>query len=309
MTAFSPLVRRSILRVPILDREAVAGCWRHNADAIILDLTDTVPERDKPAARTRLSESIAAAGRGGAEVFAQINKNLAYADIKAAVKPGLSGVVLPDAETETDLQESISALAEMERVEGISPGRLEVALILTTPAGVWNVHELLSVSERVTAVALSESDLCRSMGITADDEFDPFAFARGRIIVEALAAVRLPLGMCHPLAGRPRRLDEAQLEELATRARNTGYKGTICPYPSWVEPCNRAYTPTDSQVTYYREVREAFAEGVARGTAAVPFRGRMLDVPVDERAKDMIALWERCRYRDEAKAAAMAASG
>jgi citrate lyase subunit beta/citryl-CoA lyase len=306
MTVFSPLVRRSILRVPALDQEAVNNSWRLNADAIVLDLTDTVPTRDKAAARASISASAGVAGRGGAEVFVQINRELAYADIRAAMRPGVAGVFLPGAEQAADLDEAVAALAEAERVEGIPSDSLEITLLLTSAAAVWNVRELLTASTRVTGVALSESDCCRGMGISPEDEFDPFTFARGRVIVEALAAIRLPFGMCHPLAARPRELDGEQLEELATRARNTGFKGTICPYPSWVEPCNRAYTPTDSQVEYYREVRAAFAEGVARGTAAVPFRGRMLDVPVDERAKDMIALWERCRSRDEAKAAAMA---
>jgi citrate lyase subunit beta/citryl-CoA lyase len=307
MTTFSPLVRRSILRVPVLDHEAVGNSWRHGADAIVLDLTDTVPPRDKGTARRLIPQGAEEACRGGAEVFVQINRHLAYADIKASLRPGLSGVFLPDAERAADLEETLAALAEVERVEGIPSGSLEITLLLTTAAGVWNVRELLAANSRVSSVALSESDLCRNIGVIADDVFDPFAFARGRVIVEALAAVKLPLGMCHPLAARPRRLEAEELERLATRARNTGFKGTICPYASWVEPCNRAYTPTDAQVTYYREVRTAFAEGVARGTAAVPFRGRMLDVPVDERAKDMIALWERCRRRDEEKASAMAA--
>jgi citrate lyase subunit beta/citryl-CoA lyase len=309
VTLFSPLVRRSILMVPILDREEVAASWRRNADAVALDLAGTVEKNDKVKARGLLADSIDFAGRGGAEVFVRINKDLAYADIKAAALPGLTGVILPGAETGADVEEAGAALAEMERREGIPAGSLEIFLLLNTSKGIWNVRKLLRSGPRVSAVAVDESGLCQTMGVVPSDDVDPLTFAKGRVIVETLAVLRLPIGMAHPLGARPRQLEDEALEQLATRARNTGFKGTICPYPSWVGPCNRAYTPTDEQVAYYREVRAAFAEGVARGTAAVPFRGRMLDVPVDERAKDMIALWERCRRRDEEKAAKLEAAG
>jgi citrate lyase beta subunit len=81
----------------------------------------------------------------------------------------------------------------------------------------------------------------------------------------------------------------------------------VCSSPTWVAACNAAFTPSAEQVAYYRAMRAAFAEGVARGTAAVPFPGgRMIDVPVDERAKLVIDWWERCQRRDADKATALA---
>ena len=68
---------------------------------------------------------------------------------------------------------------------------------------------------------------------------------------------------------------------------------------------NDSFSPTPEQVDYYAEVRNVFAEGVARGTAAVPFRGRMIDVPVDEWAKVVLARAERCRARDREKMQAL----
>ena len=68
----------------------------------------------------------------------------------------------------------------------------------------------------------------------------------------------------------------------------------ICPHPSWVEPVNRAFTPTADLVAYNKRVRAVFAEAVASGTAAVPLDGRMIDVPVDEWAKVVIAMDEAC---------------
>ena len=107
------------------------------------------------------------------------------------------------------------------------------------------------------------------------------------------------------LKPHPRLLPEKDLLHLATMARNLGFKGSICPHPSWIEPVNAAFSPTSEQVAYYTKVREVFAEGVARGTAAVPLDGKMIDVPVDEWAKVVLHVAALCQARDEMKQQAL----
>ena len=72
---------------------------------------------------------------------------------------------------------------------------------------------------------------------------------------------------------------------------------------------NSAFTPTQAQVEYYTQVREVFAQAIAAGTAAVPFHGRMIDVPVDEWAKVVLEMAAACAARDEQKCAALKLSG
>lgn len=299
------LVRRSLLVVPILDEEAVAASWQHGADAVLLDLTNGVPESQKETARIRVKEAIGVARRGGAEVFVRITKELAYADVEASAWPGVTGVVLPEAEAAADVRGVEGVLEEMERRHGIPPGSLQIFVLLSTAKGVWNVREIIQASPRVTSVAIHESHLCRDLAIVPREDFDPFQYAKGRIVVEAIAAGRQPIGMSHPLGALPSLPSPEEVHRLAERGRNMGFKGALCPHPSWVAPCNRAFTPTEEQVQWYREVRRLFGEGVARGSASVPLDGRMLDVPVDERAKAMLALWERCQRRDAEKSAAL----
>ena len=300
MLPTSTLVRRSTLLIPLVDQEAVAAGWRSNADAIALILAE-----DLATNRQVLPDAIDAARKGGAEVFVQIDQARSYAHIKAAAQPGLTGVILPEVESAQDVDDVASILAEREREEGIPTGQLEIYPLIGSARGVWNVREIVNSSARVRCAAIDEVQLCRSLDIVPSDDFDPLGFSRGRLIVETLATIKLPLGIGHPLGARPREVSESELLRVADLARNSGFKGAVCPFPSWVTACNRAFTPTDEQVAYYREVRKAFAEGVVRGTAAVPFPGgRMIDVPVDERAKLVIDWWERCKQRDAQKAAA-----
>jgi citrate lyase subunit beta/citryl-CoA lyase len=135
----------------------------------------------------------------------------------------------------------------------------------------------------------------------ATEEDDPFIYARGRLVIEATAVEVQPIGLAFPVSLTPRVLAPEEILRLATDARNLGFKGAICPHPSWVDPVNAAFSPTSEEVAYYTKVREVFAEGVARGTAAVPLDGKMIDVPVDEWAKVVLELAAMCRARDEEK--------
>ena len=114
--------------------------------------------------------------------------------------------------------------------------------------------------------------------------------------------------MSHPYGVLPEFDDEAEIARLALRSKNLGFAGAICPLPSWVSHCNRAFAPPEDRLEFYRETRRLFAEGVARGTAAVPYPGTtmMIDVPVDENARVNLELWELCAARESEKAAALA---
>jgi citrate lyase subunit beta/citryl-CoA lyase len=294
-------VRRSNLMVPITVQRFVEKAWHYNADAITLDLEDGVPQSRQAEARSAVKDAIAQAGRGGAEVFVRVTKALAYADIAAAVWPGLTGIMLPKVESAADVTEVADSLRDLERQRGLEVGSLQLIILLESALGVWNIREIISASPRVTQVGLGESDLCRSLGITATEEEDPFIYARGRVVIEGIAAGVQPIGMAFPLSLTPRLLPPDDLLRLATMARNLGFKGSICPHPSWIDPVNAAFSPTPEQVTYYTKVREVFAEGVARGTAAVPLEGKMIDVPVDEWAKAVLQLAALCQARDRAK--------
>ncbi len=302
----SILVRRSNLLVPVTDAGAVRQAWRHNADAITLDLEDGVIAARKAEARGLVKAAIVATGQGAAEVFVRVNRCFLHADLEASVWPGVRGIMLPQVESAAEVVEAAEIVAMLERQRGIIVGSLQFILLLESARGVWDIRPIITASPRVSQVGLDESDLAADLRIDPLPEYDPFVYARGRLAIEATAAKVNPIGMTYPLSIRPRDAPESEIHTLATKARNLGMKGVICPQPSWVAPINAAFTPTAELVAYNRRVREAFAAGVAAGTAAVPLDGRMIDVPVDEWAIVVIATAEACAARDAEKRAAFA---
>jgi citrate lyase subunit beta/citryl-CoA lyase len=300
----SLLIRRSNLLVAVTDTDAVANAWRHDADAITLDLEEGVAADRKAEARTRLKDAIVSAARGAAEVFARVNDSSITEDLEAVVWPGLRGIVLPRVESAADVAEAAEVVTALERERSIAVGSLELIVLLESALGVWNIRHILTASPRVRQIGLDERDLAASLGIEPIPEYDPFEYARGRLAVEATAAKAGAIGMAYPLSVTRREAPEGEIHTAATKARNSGMKGVICPHPGWVAPVNAAFTPTEELVTWNRRVREAFAAGVAAGTAAVPLDGRMIDVPVDEWAIVVLEMAQACAARDAEKRAA-----
>jgi citrate lyase subunit beta/citryl-CoA lyase len=288
------LIRRSNLLVPLAD---AAEAWRHNADAITLALPG--------GARAGVKEAIAAAGKGGAEVFVRVDKNALRGDLEAAVWPGLRGIVLPQVDTAAEVTEAAEIITSLERERGIAQGSLELIVLLATAHAVWDIRSIIAATPRLSQIGLNEGGLAKSLDIALDPAIDPFVYARGRVVVEAIAAKVSPIGMAWPLGTLPSESSHAEVHRLATNSKNLGFKGALCPYPGWVAPVNAAYTPTPELVTWNKRVREAFAAGVAAGTAAVPLDGRMIDVPVDEWAIVVLAMAEACAKRDTEKQAAV----
>lgn len=303
------LIRRSNLVVPITNARFVEGGWWHRADAVTLDLEDGVPDSLKAGARELVRDAIEIVGRGAAEVFVRVNKPFLEADLDASVWHGLRGVVLPQVESSAEVLHVAELLDEMERKRGIEVGSLELILLLESGRGVWDVREIITASPRVTQSGLDESGLAAAMGISVLSDYDPFVYARGRLAIEATAVGVQPVGVAHPMGALPRLLAAEELLTIATDSKNLGFKGMFCPHPSWVEPVNTAFTPTESQVDFYTQVRQVFANALAAGTAAAPFAGRMIDVPVDEWAKVVLEMATACRARDEEKQAALAREG
>ena len=300
-----PLIRRSNLIVSVTDSRAVEDSWRHKADAITLDLATRVADNRNAEARSLLGEGIRLAAKGGAEVFVKVNRGLMQADIEASVHQELSGIMLPGVESASEVTAACGFLAAAEGSRGFETGRLQIIVVLDSASGIWNIRDVISADGRVTQVGLDESALSASMGVNPRTDLDPYVYARGRIAIEATALGVQPIGVAHPLGTRPRPMGFEEMQKVATDSMNLGFKGVICLHPSWIEPVNIALTPTESQVDYYTQVRNVFAQAIAAGTAAVPFAGRMIDVPVDEWAKVVLEMADACNHRDEQKQEAL----
>ena len=298
------LVRRTNLLVSLGSFAGLDGIWKLNADAITLDLRDAIGEVLSNASRKWLRISEHFASFGGAEVFLAVDCSNIQSQLDAAIWPGISGVLLSGADDESSLRSTSSRLEEMEGRRGIGNGTLEIIPVLQTAEAVWRVGEIIDAVPRIRQVVLDESSLARDIDIQPNLNIDPFVYARGRVVAESISRGIQPVGAPHPLSTLHPELTEDYLMAEGVRIKDLGFKGMLFQHANWVSPFNSAFSPGENLVEYYEEVRRLFAEGVARGTAAVPLGKRMIDVPVDEWAKAVLARSASCKARDQQKLAA-----
>jgi citrate lyase subunit beta / citryl-CoA lyase len=304
-------IRRSVIALSIDDPELEKKAFSSWADAIVLAFAQRPGCDWQDDVRARMPAAIARAARGGAEVFVRVRGESALAELDAAVFSGIAGVVAKDIRTADDVARIAERLSALESNRGIPGGSLEVDVEVDNPAAVWNGLEIARATDRFGAFLLNEPELCRALGTQSrpELEFDPLEYVKSELITVATSVGAQALGMSYPLGLTQERASEDVLRAAVRRARDTGFKGSVCADVSWVAACNEGFRPSAEEAAYYQRVIEVFAEGLQRGMASVPLDGKMIDVPVDLRAKVYLAWAHRANARDRAKAAAHSADG
>ena len=299
-------IRRSVLALSIDDAQLGDKAYASFADAIILDFVKEADRDWQTDLKTRMPAAIYAAGRGGAEVFVRVASGSAAAELDAVVFGGIAGIVLTGVTAATDITVAAHCLDTLEVSRGMARGSLEIDVEVDTAGGVWHALDIARASKRFGAFYINELVLCRSLGMqtTATLAFDPLEYIKSQLITVAVSVGGQALGMSYPLSLTGANVDEDTVKKAVRIARDTGYKGAVCAHASWIKHCNAGFCPSPEEAAYYVKVIEVFAEGLKRGMASVPIDGKMIDVPVDLRAKLYLKWANRVKARDEAKAAA-----
>lgn len=273
--------------------EKVVTC---GADAVILDLEDAVPIAEKEAARSAVRAALESYPVG-TRAYVRINplgqktsfsQDLGRGDLEAVVCPRIAGVLLPKAETVTELLEVDTLLTRLEALHGMERNSVDLVPLIETALGVWNVKEIAESVPRVRRVSFGGGDFTRDIGVPWSKDETEVLYARCRVVVASRVARReQPLDTVWTDIQDPE-----GLRRSARLARQLGFQGKACIHPSQVTIVNEAFSPTDDEVAEAQRIVEAFAAAEAQGMASVTVDGRMIDYPVVEAARRVLALRE-----------------
>ena len=301
----SPRARRSSLILPVNVPRFVEKASTRDADAIVLDLEDSVPSQEKAAARKLVPPALAVAGRGGAEVLVRVNNDPALLadDIEAVVHPGLDGLSIPKAESAAQVREIVARIERLERARGLTPGHVCLSLAIETPRGFLVAEEIARSCDRIATMSIGVEDFCLELGVEPSPDGLELLYPVAALVTICKAVGVQPTGLVGSIAGFR---DLAVFEQAAQRARQLGCEGAGCIHPDQVAVLNRVFTPDPAKVEYARRVVEAFEDGVRRGTASVNLDGKMVDVPVYKRAQVIMARARLVAETEQRKAAALA---
>jgi len=298
-------IRRSTLIFPVNVRKFIEKAHTRDADAISLDLEDSVPPAEKAEARKRVKEAIGMAGRGGAEILVRINNepDLIIEDIDAAVHPGLFGIHFPKVESAEQVHRLDALLEAKEKERGMPPGSLTVSAHIETPLGLLNAEAIARASSRLESLSIGPEDYCFELGVEPSESGIELLYAVSRVVTLCKAYKLRAHGIVGSVAGF-RKLD--QFEQAAVRGRQMGTEGAGCIHPDQVKILHRVFSPDPEAVRYAYRVVAAFEEGVQKKTASVSLEGKMIDIPVYYRARRTIERAEAIEAVQRRKSEAMA---
>lgn len=280
---------RSLLYVPATRPEWIPKAWDSGADAVILDLEDSVSvDRKSEAreyARRALAEVAAASTRPG-QLWVRINsaEAEAEADLTAVVGPGLTGVIVPKSEPDS-LDAVVSLLDELEASASTQAGQTRVTALIETALGVQKVAEIATVN-RVSRLALGEADLAGALGMAPDErgtELYPVRLAV--ILASAAAGIARPVGPVHTRIGDKSGLVATCLEQV-----RQGFRARTAVHPSQVSTINFAFTPSSDEIQAARETIRLFEAAYEAGTGAVLApNGKLLDLATIRSAREVLS--------------------
>ena len=280
-------VRRSRLIMPANSAKFVEKAWQRNADAIVLDLEDSVPITEKAATRQRIKEQVALAGKGGSDVLVRVNNDSRWLrdDVEAAVWPEVVGIVLPKVESGVELRQVEQQIARLESERGIPTGQIKISVLIESCLGFLRMDEIAGSSERIDSLTLGNEDFLRDAGIQdCADTFQALLQPRMQLLFTARAHGKTPMGLIGSLAHYN---DADAFAKSAELAYKHGFLGASCIHSGNVEILNRAFSPTPAETETAGRIIEAFEAAVAQGRASTTFEGKMIDYVHYERAQKL----------------------
>lgn len=299
-------VYRCALWVPVNNPRLVERAWTRRADAIILDLEDSVPMSQKEKARSLVHDAIPMVAKGGASVFVRINKEFIHADLNASVWPGVSRVLHPKTESSQEVQLVDALLTELEKQRGIRVGSIEIYPLLESALGVVNAHSIATSSQRVKVMGGGIGyDMAANLEIEMDVDFDQYVYSRSYPYLAALVA-----GVeynCAPyIRGTIEHIDQPEGGlRLAAALHNTPVHEARVLHPAQVEPLVSGLTPTQEEVDRAKYVIQVYEDLLGEGKNVAEVDGDVVDIYEYHRAMELLQWAAACAVKDRSKAMAI----
>jgi citrate lyase subunit beta / citryl-CoA lyase len=280
-------LRRSRLYLPGSEPKYFVNAGLHGADAIILDLEDSVHYGEKDAARILVRNALRAVDFGGCERMVRINQlPMGLEDLAEIIPESPDLILIPKTEHSLQVTEVERVISEM-RVRHNSSRPIWLMPVLESALGIENAFAIATASPNVAALTIGLEDYTADLGVAKTVEGNESLYARARLVNAATAA---GIQASDSVFGDIGDIDGLRL--CAETARALGFEGMGSIHPSQVPVVHAAFTPSQTEIEKALKIVAAFEDAQRRGLGVVSLGSKMIDPPVVERAKKLV---ERAR--------------
>jgi citrate lyase subunit beta/citryl-CoA lyase len=279
-------VWRSLLFVPVTAEKFVRTGADRGADGIILDLEDAVAPSQKAHARTLIADAIPQVARNGGDVLVRVNRpwRLLVRDLEAAVIPGVMALMLTKVDSPEHVWACAEIVAELEAERGLPSGALKFVVLVETAVGFFRIEAIAKSHPRVVAISLGTEDFTADVGMLPDPE--ALFYPKQHTLFAARAAGILPMGFVGSIADFR---DQDAFRAIVRRSKRLGFMGASAIHPLQVPVLNDEFGVSPAEVERAERMVAAYDAAFAQGLGAVQFEGAMIDVPVVQRAQNVLA--------------------
>lgn len=286
MSARTSFALRSLLFVPGNRESMLQKAAGARPDVFVPDLEDSVPNDEKENARegvARSLEKLAATGRPVCPRLNGVDTIWLEDDAMALVGPGLMGVSVGKIRTPDDIRRIDDLLARAEARRGIPVGTTRLIPWIETAPAVLDCLRIATASPRIVAIAFGAEDLTLDMGIRRSSDDSEVSVARSLTCLAA-AAAGVPALDTPFFAFR----DDAALALNAEASKRLGFRGKFAIHPDQLATIERVFSPSSEELAEARRVIEAFEAAAKQGHGSTSLDGRVVDIPVVERARALL---------------------
>ncbi len=282
---------RSLLFVPGTRQDRFAKAMNAGADAVVFDLEDSVEAGQKPQARALVAEFLATPGAGALRLvrFNAVETPDGEADVECfSGTQGYDGVLLPKIDRAGAVEQVARVFARRAPSGAVPP----LLLLLETPRAILRAAEIAAADAPVAALLFGAEDFTASLAVERTIDGEELSFARAQIVVAAASVGADAIdSVCTDLN------DADSLRRDCERARALGFRGKMAIHPRQVDVINQAFTPTDADVDRARRLIDVYEAARAAGQGVTTMDGRMVELPIVERARRTLALDAKHRDR------------
>ncbi len=284
---------RSFLFVPADSERKLEKAADSNADALIIDLEDSVASSERPGARKIACGFVS--NHRDRNVWVRINAlntEDALADLRELMRAGPAGVVLPKPQSPKDAIQLAKLLDVLEQENDLPKGQTRIMPIATErPAALFHMHEYANATPRLAGLTWGAEDLSAAVGATNNRDSDgnwlpPYELARSLCLFAAAAASVAAIDTVFTDYK-----DAKGLARYAADARRDGFSGMLAIHPDQVDPINDAFMPSSEEIDRATRIVELFAANPDAGTLGMD--GEMIDRPHWLQAKRILDIAER----------------
>lgn len=283
-----PFLMRSLMFVPAHNQHLLESSLRREADVLLLDIEDSVPQCDKQTARDNIKEFAKYISETKEKiVFARVNDRESgelLRDLYQLTIPGITGFVYPKSTKGEDVYFVGKLLETIEYEKGLPIGTFKVIPLIETTGAVMNIMDICDACpNRVVAVAFGCEDYVSDMHGQHDPEGQSIFWARNMIVNGARACGVAPIDTVH--------IDVHNLEDLERNlmlSKKLGFEGMLVLNPKELPLVHHYFSPSDEEVAWAREMVALCDEAKAEGKGVALMNGKFVGPPMLKMSRNIL---------------------